>query len=309
MLTNVDKKMQENALRYECRHCYFKSCNKYNYDKHLLTPKHQKNAEMLTNVDTNVDKKCKKMQKNAQKYACECGKEYNHRQSLSLHKKKCFNIQEIQTEYVEPEEKENKMELHCLFLETLKQNQELQKQLIEISKERNTIIQNQTNNNSFNLNIFLNEKCKDALNIQDFVNTINLKLSDLEETGRLGYVEGLTNIVVRGLKELDVYKRPIHCSDLKREVLYVKDQNEWTKENNDKERITKAIKQISVRNAKQINEWTKQNAGYDDSSNKKSDKYLKLIIEANGGEPEEINKIIKHVAKNVTIDKNDDTKS
>jgi len=309
MLTNVDKKMQENAIRYECRHCYFKSCNKYNYDKHLLTPKHQKNAEMLTNVDTNVDKKCKKMQKNVQKYVCECGKEYNHRQSLSLHKKKCFNIQEIQMEYVEPEKKENKMELHSLFLETLKQNQELQKQLIEMSKERNTIIQNQTNNNSFNLNIFLNEKCKDALNIQDFVNTIKLKLSDLEETGRLGYVEGLTNIVVRGLKELDVYKRPIHCSDLKREILYVKDQNEWTKENNDKERITKAIKQISVRNAKQINEWTKQNAGYDDSSNKKSDKYLKLIIEANGGEPEEINKIIKHVAKNVTIDKNDDIKS
>ena len=138
-------------------------------------------------------------------------------------------------------EKENKMELHCLFLETLKQNQELQKQRIEMSKERNTIIQNQTNNNSFNLNIFLNEKCKDALNIQDFVNTINLKLSDLEETGRLGYVEGLTNIVVRGLKELDVYKRPIHCSDLKREVLYVKDQNEWTKENNDKERKVKFL--------------------------------------------------------------------
>ena len=172
-----------------------------------------------------------------------------------------------------------------------------------MSKERNTIIQNTTNNDSFNLNFFLNEKCKDALNIQDFVNTIKLKISDLEETGRLGYVEGLTNILVRGLKELDVYKRPIHCSDLKREVLYVKDQDEWAKEDTDNERITKAIKQISVRNAKQINEWTKLNKGYDVSTNKKSDKYLKLIIEANGGEPEEINKIIKHVAKQVTIEK------
>jgi hypothetical protein len=187
----------------------------------------------------------------------------------------------------------------------LKQNQELQKQIIEISKDRTTIIQNTTNNNnnSFNLNIFLNEKCKDALNIQDFVNTIKLQLSDLEETGRLGYVEGLTNILVRGLKELDVHKRPIHCSDLKREVLYVKDKDEWSKEDNEKDRIKKAIKQISIRNAKQINEWTKQNQGYNDSANKKSDKYLKLVIEANSGEPEEINKIIKQVAKQVTIDK------
>jgi hypothetical protein len=301
MLTNVDKKDPKSSEKFLCDLCDYRCSKQSLFNRHLLTPKHQKKAEMLTNVDTNVDKKCQKMQKSSdKKYICECGKEYNHRQSLSLHKKKCGHLEEIKKEDI----KEEKTDLHHLFLETLKQNQELQKQVIEMSKERNTIIQNQTNNNnSFNLNIFLNEKCKDALNIQDFVDTIKLQLSDLEETGRLGYVEGLTNIVVRGLKELDVYKRPIHCSDLKREILYVKDQDSWTKENEDKGRITKAIKQISVRNAKQINEWTKLNKGYDDSSSKKSDKYLKLIIEANSGEPDEINKIIKHVAKQVTIDK------
>lgn len=279
---------------YECELCNYKCCKLSLYKRHIITDKHKKreNETSETKIETKEVPSV---------LVCNCGKQFNSRTTMWRHKKKCTGEPEKQ---FEESIKEDKSDLHNLFLETLKQNQELQKQLIEMSKERNTIIQNQTNNNnSFNLNIFLNEKCKDALNIQDFVDTIKLQLSDLEETGRLGYVEGLTNIVVRGLKELDVYKRPIHCSDLKREVLYVKDQDAWTKENEDKGRITKAIKQISVRNAKQINEWTKQNKGYDDSSSKKSDKYLKLIIEANSGEPDEINKIIKQVAKQVTIDK------
>jgi hypothetical protein len=282
---------------YHCELCNYKCCKLSLYKRHTITDKHKKRANE-TNETKNETKEVPSI------LMCDCGKQFNSRTTMWRHKKKCTG--EPDETFEEPI-KEDKSDLHNLFLETLKQNQELQKQLIEMSKERNTIIQNQTNNNnSFNLNIFLNEKCKDALNIQDFVDTIKLKLSDrsdLEETGRLGYVEGLTNIVVRGLKELDVYKRPIHCSDLKREVLYVKDQDSWSKENDDKGRITKAIKQISVRNAKQINEWTRQNKGYDDSSSKKSDKYLKLIIEANGGEPDEINKIIKHVAKQITIDK------
>jgi len=284
-----------------CEKCDYK-CSKLSlYKRHTSTDKHKKreNETYETKNETKVT---------PQFFVCKCGKNLNSRTTLWRHKKQCEyqeNSYVEELEKIDPIKESNNNDLQCLLLETLKQNQELQKQIIEISKERNTIIQNTTNNNnnSFNLNIFLNEKCKDALNIQDFVNTIKLKLSDLEETGRLGYVEGLTNILVRGLKELDVHKRPIHCSDFKREVLYVKDKDEWSKENNEKDRIKKAIKQISVRNAKQINEWTKQNHGYNDSANKKSDKYLKLVIEANGGEPEEINKIIKQVARQVTIDK------
>jgi hypothetical protein len=280
---------------YNCELCNY-TCSKLSlYKRHIITDKHKK-RENETNETKSETKEVPSV------LLCNCGKQFNSRTTLWRHKKKCNG--NVDKPFIEELPKEDTADLHNLFLETLKQNQELQKQLIEMAKERNTIIQNQTNNNnSFNLNIFLNEKCKDALNIQDFVDTIKLQLSDLEETGRLGYVEGLTNIVVRGLKELDVYKRPIHCSDLKREVLYIKDKDAWEKENDDKSRITKAIKQISVRNAKQIGEWTKLNKGYNDSANKKNDKYLKLIIEANSGEPDEINKIIKHVAKQVTIDK------
>ena len=151
--------------------------------------------------------------------------------------------------------------------------------------------------------MFLNEKCKDAMNIMDFVDSLKLTLQDLEKTAELGYVKGITNIIVNGLNELDVYKRPIHCSDVKRETLYVKDNNIWEKENEEKKKITRAIKHISIKNAKQVGEWTKENKGYNDSSCKKNDKYLKIITEANGGEPEEINKIISNVSSKVTIDK------
>ena len=162
---------------------------------------------------------------------------------------------------------------------------------------------NNTNNNKFNMNIFLNEKCKDALNIMDFVTSLPLNLVDLEETGKQGYVKGLSRILINGLKDIDVSKRPIHCSDLKRETLYVKDNNVWEKEDAEKKRIKNAIKYVSLKNAKQITQWTKENEGYRDSSNKKSDVYLKLVYEANGGDEDELNKIIKNITTNVTIDK------
>jgi hypothetical protein len=153
------------------------------------------------------------------------------------------------------------------------------------------------------MNFFLNEKCKDALNIMDFVSSLQLQLQDLEETGRLGYIQGISRIFINGLKELDIHKRPIHCSDVKRETLYIKDNDSWEKEDADKKKIKGAIKYVSLKNAKQINEWTKEHKGYNDSANKNSDKYLKLIMEANGGEPEELNKIIKNISTNVIIDK------
>jgi len=196
-------------------------------------------------------------------------------------------------------------------MDLVSQNQEFKQMMIEQNKtivelaNKTTIVNNNntTNNNKFNLNIFLNEKCKDALNITDFVDSLQLQLGDLEETGRLGYVQGISRIFINGLKQLDVYKRPIHCSDAKRETLYVKDNNSWEKEDTDKKKITRAIRHVSIKNAKQVGEWTRENKGYNDAANKKSDKYLKIISEANGGEPEEINKIIKTISANVTIDK------
>ena len=194
-----------------------------------------------------------------------------------------------------------------MLIEQSKQNMELNKQVIELAKDTKTMtIHNTTNNNKFNMNIFLNETCKDALNIMDFVTSLPLNLIDLEETGKQGYVKGLSRILINGLKEVDVSKRPIHCSDLKRETIYIKDNNVWEKDDNDKNKIKNAIKYISLKNAKQITQWTKvkENEGYRDSYNKKSDQYLKLVYEANGGDEDELNKIIKNISANVVIDKN-----
>jgi len=230
---------------------------------------------------------------------------------LSKHKKVCSQIvNENSKQEVEITTKEKTCDSDLLtFL--LKENQEFKQMIIEQNnklmelavKPTTTINGNNNCNNRFNINMFLNEKCKDAMNIMDFVDSLKLTLSDLEKTGEIGYVKGISNIIVNGLNQLDVYKRPIHCSDSKRETLYVKDNDAWEKEKEDKQKITRAIKHISIRNAKQVGAWTKENKGYNISSNKKNDKYLKIVSEANGGEPEEINKIISNISSKVVIDK------
>jgi len=303
MDTNGYIKSAESSQKFHCELCDF-SCNKQSlYDRHLLTAKHQKRAKWI-HLDTNGY--VKSAEGSAASYECECGKKYKFSQGLSKHKKTCKNS----TEKKELETK-NENEL-ITFL--LKENQEFKQMLMEQNKKNNELVlelaqkptttNNTINNkNKFNINFFLNEKCKDAMNITDFVSSLKLTLQDLEKTAELGYVKGLTNIIVNGLNELDVYKRPIHCSDVKRETLYIKDNNVWEKENEEKQKITKAIKHISIRNAKQVGEWTKENKGYNESHNKKNDKYLKIVSEANGGEPEEINKIISNVSSHITIDK------
>jgi len=305
MDTNGYIKTPESPHKFLCEPCDFNCCKKRDYDRHLLTAKHQKKAEWI-HLDTNGYLKSAESPKAS--YECECGKKYKFSQGLSKHKKTC----QIFTEKKELEsKKENEL---VTFL--LKENQEFKQLLIEQNKKNNELVlelaqkpttTNNTitnnNKNKFNINFFLNEKCKDAMNITDFVSSLKLTLQDLEKTAELGYVKGLTNIIVNGLNELDVYKRPIHCSDSKRETLYIKDNNVWEKENEEKQKLTKAIKHISIRNAKQVGEWTKENKGYNDSHNKKNDKYLKIVSEANGGEPEEINKIISNVSSHITIDK------
>jgi hypothetical protein len=301
MITENPKK---NPFKFVCEFCDFRCNNKKDYGKHLITPKHQ----MIINGNENTPKNPKKSHL---VFTCACGREYKFLSGLSRHKKTCQNS----TEKKELEPK-NENEL-ITFL--LKENQEFKQMLMEQNKKNselvlelaqkptttnNTITNN--NKNKFNINFFLNEKCKDAMNITDFVSSLKLTLQDLEKTAELGYVKGLTNIIVNGLNELDVYKRPIHCSDSKRETLYIKDNNIWEKENEQKQKITRAIKHISIRNAKQVGEWTKENKGYNDSSNKKNDKYLKIVSEANGGDPEEINKIISNVSSHITIDKQTD---
>ena len=304
----------KNAKKYNCELCHFVCSKKSNYDTHILTRKHKKreNGNQMETLETQNDlNKMPKMPKMPEVFSCEfCSREYKNKSGLWKHNKKCVKIQESTIEESNKDNdivllllKENQ-EFKQLIIEQNKQNSEMQKQMLELAQKPTTTINGNNNcNNRFNLNVFLNEKCKDAMNIMDFVDSLKLTLQDLEKTAELGYVKGITNIIMNGLNQLDVCKRPIHCSDLKRETLYIKDNNAWEKENDEKKKITRAIRHISIKNAKQVGEWTKENKGYNDSSSKKNDKYLKIVSEANGGEPEEINKIISNVSSKVTIDK------
>jgi hypothetical protein len=301
----VTEKAPKTPNIFECISCDYKCSKKRDYERHLLTRKHEKSGKCDT-FGTNGDKECAK---SAELSCPKCDKIYKSRNGLWCHQKKC-QTKKTENEIVCKLIQQNmelvtqNQEFKQMMMDQNKQNADLQKQLLELAKESKvTTINN--NNNKFNMNFFLNEKCKDALNIMDFVSSLQLQLQDLEETGRLGYVQGISRIFINGLKQLDISKRPIHCSDIKRETLYVKDNDEWNKEDQDKKKITRAIKHVSIMNAKQINEWTKENKGFDDSYNKKSDKYLKLISEANGGEPDEVNKIIKNISSSVAINKDD----
>jgi hypothetical protein len=178
--------------------------------------------------------------------------------------------------------------------------------MYDIAKEGKYVTNNTTNN--FNLNVFLNEKCKDAVNLMDFVDSLNVKLKDLEYTARLGYSEGISQIFINELSEMDVHRRPIHCSDSKREIIYIKDHDLWEKEDENKTKLTKAIKIVGNKNIQQIGEWQKANPEYNDPSSKQNDRYMKMICNAMSGSTKEeseknYEKIIKNIAKEVIINK------
>ena len=293
------------AKKFVCEKCDYKCCKQSDYDKHLLTLKHKKDDAEDILDDAKL----------AAPYFCECGKEYKHRQGLWKHKKMCQCIKvggssENQNENNKPEQsnKDNLIEY------LIKENCEFKTLIMELIKKdnisNNTVSNNTINshNKTFNLQFFLNEQCKDALNIGEFVDSIKVQLTDLENTGRIGYVEGVSKILIKNLNELDVVKRPIHCSDLKREVLYIKDDNKWLKENNDKLIIKKAIKDVANKNIRQITEWTSLNPDCKQSDSKKNNQYLNIVMNSmSGGSNEEqnsnIEKIIKNITKSVIIEK------
>ena len=306
----TDQKEQKGAPFFICEICDYKCSKQFNFNRHVQTKRHQ----ILTNTD-------QKAQKGAQ-FSCVCGKKYKHKQSLFTHKNICQTIpdeQHVELKIEEKEEEEVKKEepfdKEMLIIQLLKQNQELQKSLINISKNAVNVNNNNSHNNTnnshnktFNLQFFLNEECKDALNISEFVSSIKVELEDLETTGRLGYVEGVSRIMNKNLKELDVNKRPIHCSDLKREILYIKNDDQWIKEEETKPILKKAIKQVAYENIKQINEWKKKYPDCTDSESRKNDLYLKIVGNSMSGLTTEeqlknYEKIVSKVAKESIIDK------
>lgn len=317
------KKSQKNPIEYICEPCNYITRVKKDYNKHLLTRKHN----IRTNSNDNLHKNSLECPN--------CLKIYKSRSSLWYHKKKCIetnkdesdtnddpsSIQqiEIETSNTNTEEPyENIKEINetdntnSILHQMMEENKELRTMIQEQQKQIGEIIPKIGNTtNKFNLNVFLNEQCKDAISLQDFIRNLHLCPEDLVETGKLGYVDGITKIINRGLQEMDLTKRPIHCSDIKREVLYVKENDVWEKENVEKNRMRKAIEFISRANIKQIPTWVEQNPDSQQAGNRKNDEFMMIVGSAidthdDDEHSKNINKIIKNVARNVVLDKVND---
>ena len=287
--------------KFRCEKCDYFTSRKSQYTRHLLTDKHK--------MDDEDDAK---VPKGSAPYFCECGKEYKHRQGLWKHKKICNKIcNKEDTSTTLTKQKTEINILTNLVLDVVKQNNELTNKIVDLCKEKNTTyISNHninSNNRTFNLNVFLNETCKDAMNIMDFVDSIQLQLSDLEKVGEIGFINGISDIIIKNLKKLDITKRPVHCTDSKREILYIKDDNKWEKEQDEKNKIRKAVKKIANKNTKLLPEFKAKYPDYNKSESIKSEQYNKLVIEAMGGsgdnDLEKEDKIIKRIAKEVIVNK------
>ena len=294
-----ENKMLKMPLQFICENCDFECCKKSNWDKHLLTSKH-KNLQNPTQAYT------------TRKYACDCGKIYKHSSTYYKHKKTC-----VKTKEDDDQIDVNSIDAN-LVIQLLKQNDEFKSMLleqnnkmIEAYKNNNTNVNNNVNINShnkaFNLNVFLNEECKDAMSITDFVNSIKLQLTDLEAVGKLGFVNGISDIIIKNLKALDVHKRPIHCTDTKRETMYVKGAEAWVKEGDDNKQLRLAIKRVARNNFICLELFKAKHPDCINWDSKHGDHYQKLRIEALGGRGNEDcdneDKIIRRIAREMTIDK------
>lgn len=276
-----------NNFKYFCENCDY-GCNKlFLYNQHLKTKKHEK-------------QKCSKMLiKNMPEHKCSCGRIYKHVQSYNRHIKNCNH-------YIASNIDKEKNELRGIITTLVTQNQNM---LLENQEMRDMVKDmipkignnNTTINNKFNLQFFLNEECKDAINLTDFVQTLQLELGDLDKTRTGGYVSGITNIFVRGLKELELHKRPIHCSDLKREVLYVKDNDTWEKDNSEKQIMKQAINTVAKKQIDIIKEWEASNPDWNKTETG-TKMYIDMVRNVTDTTDNE-NKIIKTIAKEVIIEK------
>ena len=285
------KKLKKNLHNFVCENCDFKCSMKCDWDRHIIRPKHINNAKWKP-------EEIKKLKKT---YICDCGKNFITNSGLWKHNKICHKINcEIQSNNSDPTDKE-------LIVMLLKQNTQLIEQNTELTKNgiNNTTNSHNTNslNKTFNLQFFLNETCKDAMNIMDFVDSIKLQLTDLEKVGEIGYVEGISNIITTNLKALDITQRPIHCTDKKRETLYIKDEDKWEKENDEKKKIRKVIKKVANKNIRLLQNFKEAHPDCGKSTSKFSDQYNKIIIESMDTDKANEDKIIQNISKNVTIDK------
>ncbi len=287
MVTNFTPK---NAEKFICEKCHFKCCKKSDWTRHITTRKHK----MITNDNEKTPKNASYI------YMCNCGKQYKHNSGLSRHKLKCKYVDvNISEQFEEIGEKDDNVNYKEMFLHMMKQNQELQKTMQEIIPN----IGNNNNNisNKVNINVFLNEQCKDALNIMDFVNSLKLQITDLENTSKMGFIDGTSKIIIDGLKELELHQRPVHCSDLQNEILYVKDNDTWEQDNENKDKMKRVIDEVTKANMKQLPKWITDNPTYAND-----EEYMKIVSNIMNMDVEhDKSEIIKNVSKEVTITNDD----
>jgi hypothetical protein len=294
------------APKYVCQHCNITCSKKNDWDRHIITNKHLRKCGGKTEIPNS-----------AKEFICKCHKKYLTNSGLWKHQKRC-NIKPDTYNKNGPignlsfltnlvmEVVKNNNELQKQNTEYQKQNQDFQKQMLEVCKNTNSHNTINSHNKTFNMQVFLNEKCKDAMNIMDFVNSMTLELSDLEDVGEMGYVEGISKIIIRKLNELDIYKRPIHCSDFKREIMYVKDMDVWSKENSTFDKIRKAIKYVTKKNGDLLIPWIQKYPMAMNIQHPHNDIYMRIMNQAMGGREsfiESENKIIRKISKAVQIDK------
>jgi hypothetical protein len=298
MIVNDSVLVPKSSKTFCCVYCDYITSRKSQYERHLSTDKHKKaeNDSKMVGNDSDLVQK-------SSKYECECGKIYKYDSGYYRHKKICNHVNIKSADEISDKE---------LIVMLLKQNSQLIEKNTELTKSgisntNNSHNNTNSNNKSFNLQFFLNETCKDAMNIMDFVDSIKLQLTDLENVGKLGYVEGISNIITTKLKSLDITQRPVHCTDKKREVLYVKDENKWEKEDEENKKLRKAIKRVASKNQNLLPQFKEAHPDCNKASSKFSDQYNKIIVESCGGpgdnDLEKENKIIKNITKVTTIDK------
>jgi hypothetical protein len=297
--------------KFYCENCDYGTSKKSSYDEHLTTTKHQKS--MISNDF---------LPKTCSKYTCDnCCKEYKDYSGLWRHKKKCklISSEEINDEIVIDNAYENNIidntnnelqEMKEFMKYLMKENSEMKSMMLKVIENgtNNTTnnIHTNSHNKAFNLNFFLNETCKDAMNIMDFVESIQLQLSDLENVGEKGYIEGISNIIVKNLKSLDITQRPVHCTDKKREIIYVKDDNKWEKDD-ENTKMHKMIRKVQDKNFRMIKKFKEKYPDYHKPTSKQSDTYNNIIIESMGGrgnnDYEKEEKIIKRISKEILVEK------
>jgi hypothetical protein len=292
---------------YLCTDCNYRTERKQHFNRHLETIKH---VSTVRNNKLNTN----------DKFICECGKTYTYKSGLCKHKKKCNykeNLDDIDNNYEYEFLEDDKDDKNLMILTLIRQNDEFKQMLVEQNKkimemmndkESGVIYNNSNTTNHFNLQVFLNVTCKDAMNMSDFLNSLKLQVEDLEETGKLGYVDGISKIFINKLNELNIHDRPMYCTDLRREIIYIKDNNVWEKETPERKKLKCVIKTITHNNMKQILVWQKNNPGWDDPRSKVNDKYLQIVSNNMSGISEEeeqrnYDKIISKVAQKILIPK------